>query len=186
VVPETASAKEGPDAFRVVTPAGKVGWVRGQAAAAWWHDYDTPGRRGCRCITATAAMRYSRGLFRRLSTTTDQFPAGHTAWLLSAIAHWGPMVYYPPTPGLPGVVLTPAARGPRGWQFQWEVASPRMQSIVRLALDKGAVTSYGDSSAFPTGWALGGGLAAALLATLILGASRLPERLRPSRSWLSA
>src|SRR5437899_2282619 len=109
MLPQAASAKEGLDAFRVVTPAGKAGWVRGQAAEAWWHDYNQPGKRGCRCTTPAAAVRYSRGLFRRFTTPTDEFPAGHTAWLLSAIAHWGPMLYYPPTPGIPGVVVTPAA-----------------------------------------------------------------------------
>src|SRR5438067_1082984 len=136
-LPQVASAKEGLDAFRVVTPAGKIGWVRGQAAQAWWHDYDTPGKRGCRCSSPAAAVRYSRGLFRRFSSPTAVWPAGFTAWLLPAIAHYGSMLYYPPKAPVPGVVLTPAARGPRGWQFHWEIASPRMQNILQLALQKG-------------------------------------------------
>ena len=107
------------------------------------------------------------------------------------------MLYYPPTPlpyGTPGVVLTPAAQGAhrRRWDH-WQVASPRMQNILRLALQKGTVTTYSGSSAFPTGWAVGGGLGAVLLACLILGVwrrpdlpERLADRLRRSRYRLSS
>jgi hypothetical protein len=173
LLPQAASAKEG-FAIRVVTPSGKVGWVRGQAADAWWHDYDKPGKRGCSCTSADAAARYARKLFKRFTTPGHYWPVAYTAWLLSAES--GSMLYYPPTPlpyGTPGVVLTPAAQGANGRRWDhWEIASPRMQNILRLALRTGTVTTYGGSSAFPTGWAVGGGLGAVLLAGLILGAWR--------------
>jgi hypothetical protein len=64
-----------------------------------------------------------------------------------------------------------------------------MQNILQLALRKGTITTYRGSSAFPTGWAVGGGLGAVLLAGLILGAwrrpERVPERLRHPRYRLS-
>lgn len=185
MLPSAANAKEAFDHFRVVTPTGKVGLVRGQAAEAWWHDYMSPGTRGCRCTTAAAAVRYSRGLFRRFSTSMAEFPAGHAAWLLSGVSHWGPMVYYPPAQGASGVVLTPGARGPRGWRFQWEVASPRMQNILRLALRRGTVSTYaGSSGAFPTGLAIGGGIGALLLLLLLGLTLRAPflERRRVQQS----
>lgn len=175
VLPQAASAKEGSNAFRVVAPAGKVGWVRGHAAEAWWHDYDTPGKRGCRCISAGAAVRYSRGLFRRFSSPTAEWPAGFTPWLLPARTHWGAMLYYPPSAPAPGVVMTPAARGPRGWQFHWEIASPRMQNILQLAVERGTITTYRTSSALPLRWAIGGGTGAVLIAAFILGARRHPR-----------
>ncbi len=182
VLPQSASAKDGLDVFRVVTPAGKVGVVRGQAAVAWWHDYETPGKRACAaCATVDATSRYERKLARRFSNASDAWPVGHKAWLLSAVAHWGTMLYYPPTPGIPGVVLSPAARGPRGWPVHWEIASSRMESILRLALRKGTVTTYRNSSTFPTGWAVGGGLAGVALAAAILAAwRRTPFRGRRS------
>jgi hypothetical protein len=86
------------------------------------------------------------------------------------------MLYYPPTNGAPGVVFTPAVVGSHGRRWDdWDVASPRMQRILTRALRLGAVTTYTGSSAFPTGWAVGGGLAAVLLAGLLLGAWRRPD-----------
>ncbi|HJU37072.1 MAG TPA: hypothetical protein VJ716_06620 [Gaiellaceae bacterium] len=171
-LPQTASAKEG-FPLRVVTPSGKVGWVRGSAADAWWHDYDTPGKRGCSCTSAGAAARYASGLFRHLTTPGHYWPGAYTAWLLSAPN--GSMLYYPPTRayGTHGVVLTPAAQGSHGRRWDhWQMASPRMENILRLALRKGTLTSYGAPSGFPAGWWLGGGLGALLLAGLILGGWR--------------
>ena len=189
VLPQAANGKEG-FRLRVVTPSGKVGWVRGSAADAWWQDYETPGKRGCPCTSADAAARYARTLFKRFTTPGHYWPVAYTAWLLSAPN--GSMLYYPPTRtyGTPGVVLTPAAQGSHGRRWDhWQIASPRMQNILRLALQKGTITTYSSSSAFPTGWAIGGGLGALLLAGLLLGAWRRPNlsaRLRTSRFRLSS
>jgi hypothetical protein len=151
--------------------------VRGQAAEQWWHDYGTPGKRACACSSANAAAQYFRGLRRRFSTPMAVWPEGHTAWLLAAISHYGSMLYYPPTPGIPGVVLTPV-QGPRAWRYHWEIASPRMENILRLALRQGTVTSYGRSAASATIWVIAGGIGCVLLAALILGAWRRSPQLR--------
>ena len=189
LLPQAASAKAG-FPVRVVTPSGWVGWVRGPAADAWWHDYDSPGKRGCSCTSADAAARYARRLFKRLTAPGHYWPVAYTAWLLSAPT--GSMLYYPPTRthATPGVVLTPAAQSSHGRRWDhWQVASSRMQSILRLALHKGTVTRYSGSSGFPTGWTVGGGLGTLLLAVLILATRRrldLSARFRPSRYRLSS
>jgi hypothetical protein len=179
VLPQVASAK-GLEPLRVVTPSGKVGWVREAAAKAWWRDYGSgTGRRGCSCNSADATARYANKLFT--SGPLSRWGNGWVKpWLL--VPRVGAsMLYYPPTNGAPGVVFTPAVLGSHGRRWDdWDIASPRMQNILRLAVQQGTVTTYRGSSAFPTGWVIGGGLAAVLLGGLILGASRrqdLPQRL---------
>ena len=193
VLPQLASAKESVYSFRVVTPSGKVGWVRGAAAKAWWVDYGKQASRGCSCASPDAAARYARNLLNRYSTHLQRWPAALEAWLLVS-PNRGSLLYYPPNPhtwGTPiGVVVAPATHSGNGRSWDdWQVASKRMQNILQLALRKGTITTYRGSSAFPTGWAVGGGLGAVLLAGLILGAwrrpERVPERLRHPRYRLS-
>jgi hypothetical protein len=50
-----------------------------------------------------------------------------------------------------------------------------MQNILQLALERGTITTYGRSSAISAGWAVGGGLAAVLLAGFALGVRRHPR-----------
>lgn len=175
VLPQVASAK-GLEALRVVTPSGKVGWVRGAAAKGWWRDYgSSAGRRGCSsCNSADDLARYTNRLF-----TTGPFSRWGNGWVkpwLLVPSVGDSMLYYPPTNGAPGVVFTPAAVGSHGRRWDdWDIASPRMQQILSRALQMGTVTSYTGSSDFPTGWALGGGLGAFVLAGLILGARRRPN-----------
>jgi len=193
VLPQTASAKEGAYAFRVITPSGKVGWVRGAAAKAWWVDYGKQAQRGCSCGSPDAAARYARNLLNQYSTHLQRWPAALEAWLLVS-PNRGSLLYYPPNPntwGTPiGVVLAPATHNGNGRSWDdWQVASKRMQNILQLALRNGTITKYRASSAFPSGWAVGGGLGAVLLAGSILGVGRRPERmvdrLRRSRYRLS-
>jgi hypothetical protein len=88
------------------------------------------------------------------------------------------MLYYPPTNGAPGVVFTPAVVGSHGRRWDdWDVASPRMHRILNRAVQLGTVTTDTGSSAFPTGWAIGGGIGAAVLAGLILSTRRRPRLL---------
>jgi hypothetical protein len=188
VLPQTASAKEGLYAFRVITPSGKVGLVRGEAAKEWWVDYGKQAERGCSCASPDAAARYARNLLNRYSTHLKNWPTALAAWLLVS-PNRGSLLYYPPNPktwGTPiGVVLAPATHSGNGRSWDdWQVASKRMQTILQLALRQGTITNYRTSSVFPTGWAVGGGLGAVLLVGLILGAWRhpdIPTRLRHSR-----
>lgn len=188
-MPQAASAK-GLEPFRVVTPSGKVGWVRGAAAKAWWRDYGSgAGRRGCSCNSADAMARYTNKLF-----TSGPFSRWGGVWVkpwLLVPAGGDSMLYYPPTNGASGVVFTPAVVGSRGRRWDdWDIASPRMQNILRLALRQGTVTTYSGSSAFPTGWVVGGGVGAVLIAGLILGVWRrsswLAGRIKHSRYRLSS
>lgn len=181
VMPQAASAKD-LEPFRVVTPSGKVGWVRGAAAKAWWRDYESPaGRGGCSCNSPDATARYANKLF-----TSGPFSHWGGRWvkpwlLVPTVGDSESMLYYPPTNGARGVVFTPAVIGEHGRRWDdWDIASPRMQTILQHALQMGTVTTYTGSSAFPTGWTVGGALGAVLLAGLIFGAWRrpdLPERL---------
>jgi hypothetical protein len=180
VLPQVANAKEGVYSFRVITPSGKVGWVRGTAAKTWWVDYGKQANRGCSCASPDSAARFARNLLNRYSTHLQHWPAALEAWLLVS-PNLGSLLYYPPNPhtwGTPiGLVLAPATHSGNGRRWDdWQVASTQMQNILRLALQKGTIITYSGSSAFPTGWALGGGLGAVLLAGLILGAWRRPER----------
>lgn len=186
-MPQAAGAKD-LEPLHVVTPSGKVGWVRGAAAKAWWRDYDSAaGRRGCSCNSADAMARYANKLF-----TSGPFSHWRGTWVkpwLLVPTVGDSMLYYPPTNGAPGVVFTPAVVGSHGRRWDdWDIASPRMQKILERALQIGTVTTYTGSSAFPTGWAIGGALGAVLLAGLILGVWRRPDvparlahRLRHSR-----
>jgi hypothetical protein len=187
-IPQAASAK-GLEPFRVVTPSGEVGWVRGATAKAWWGGYADSARaeRGCTCGSADATARYVQKLFTS-GPPSDWGNKWVKPWLLVPTSG-DSMLYYPPTDGAAGVVLTPADTGDslRRWD-DWEIATPRMQRILRRALQMGTASAYTGSSGFPTGWAVGGGLGALLLASLIVAAwrrpdasARLPNYLRHSR-----
>lgn len=192
-VPQAASAKEGFYSFRVITPSGKVGWVRGAAAKTWWQDYGTQARHGCSCASPDAAARFAQSLLKRYSTHLQNWPVALAAWLLVSPSR-GTLLYYPPNPhtwGTPiGVLLAPATHSGNGRRWDdWQVASQRMQNILQLALRKGTITTYRGSSLFPSGWVVGSGLGAVLLAGVALGAWRRPglgTRLRRSRYRLSS
>ena len=111
--------------------------------------------------------------------------------MLVQAGHTAPMLYYPPSRSTPPYLVTPAAQGAHGLRWDdWHVVTPRMHRIMTAALKNGTVTSYtGGSTAFPTGWAVAGGIGAVLLAGLMVGAWRRPDlaaRLRPSRYRLSS
>jgi hypothetical protein len=44
--------------FRVVTPAGKVFWVRGTAAKVWWHDWEHA--RSCMCTSPSESAIWAQ------------------------------------------------------------------------------------------------------------------------------
>ena len=168
MLPQGASAK-GLEPLRVVTLSGKVGWIRGASADAWWKDFAAGHAADCACRTATDAATFSYRLARRWGSR----PGG--VLLVESVG--SPMLYYPATGTAPPYLLVPGGLGVRHFQWDdWRVVTPRMQRIMAAALKDGTVSTYtGSSAAFPTGWAVGGGLGAFLLTALTLGVRRHPR-----------
>jgi hypothetical protein len=175
LLPQTASAK-GLEPLRVVSPSGKVGWIRGASAKAWWTDYSRPHAGSCSCGSPTEVARFADNVMRRVDWGSYRDGGWAPAMLVQA-GHTAPMLYYPASDSTPPYLVTPAAQGAHGLRWDtWTVVTPRMQRIMTAALKAGTVSTYtGASAAFPTGWAVGGGLGAVLLAALILGARRRPR-----------
>jgi hypothetical protein len=180
VLPQAASAK-GNEPIRIVAQSGKVGWIRGAAATAWWADYDTTHPGSCACDSAAAAAVFMSRLVHRWGSAFNDADGSWPPAMLVQAGHTIPMLYYPAGGTAPPYLLAPGEIGRGGIQWDgWHVVTPRMQRLIAAALKKGSVSTYSGSTAFPTGWAVGGGLGAVLLVGLILGAWRrpdLPERL---------
>lgn len=180
LLPQTASAK-GNEPIRIVAQSGKVGWIRGAAATAWWADYDTTHPGSCACDSAAAAAAFMSRLVHRWGSAFNHSDGSWPPAMLVQAGHMIPMLYYPAGGKAPPYLLAPGEIGRGGIQWDdWHVVTPRMQRLITAALRKGSVTSATGSSTFPTGWAIGGGIGAALLAGLILSTrrrSRLPEGL---------
>lgn len=128
-IPHAANAK-GREAFRVVPPSGKVAWVTGATAHAWWHDYFSASRknkRGCPCTSPAAAAQYAQ----KLARPWKRWPH---PWLLVPTTD-ASMIYYPPTSTTRGYILTPSVLGTNKSRWDdWEIVSARMAAIIRKAL----------------------------------------------------
>jgi hypothetical protein len=174
VLPQAASAK-GLEPLRVVTLSGKVGWIRGASARAWWTDYYGQPGDSCACGSPNEVARFANRVMGR--AVFKSYPDG--SWPLAMLVqagHTAPMLYYPASASTPPYLVTPADRGANGLRWDtWQDVTPRMQRIMTAALKHGTVSTYTGSAAFPTGWAVGGGLGAILLAALLLGARRRPR-----------
>ena len=190
VLPQEASAK-GLEPVRVVAESGKAGWIRGASAKAWWVDFYAAHAGDCSCASADDAARFMYQLTGRWGSAFSTPDGGWPTAMLVQAPHMIPMLYYPAGGTAPAYLLAPGESGAGGRHWdRFHVVTARMQRIMTAALKKGTVTTYtGDSTAFPTGWALGGGLGAVFLAGLILGAWRRPDlarRLQRSRYRLSS
>ena len=174
VLPRVASAK-GLEPLRVVTLSGKVGWIRGASAKAWWADYY--GQHGglCPCGSPNEAARFANRVMGRVDWKS--YPDGSWApAMLVQAGHTAPMLYYPASNSTPPYLVRPADSGAHGLRWDtWQTVTPRMQRIITAALKDGTVSTYIGSSAFPTGWAVGGGLGAVLLAAFAFRARRHPH-----------
>jgi hypothetical protein len=177
VLPPAANAK-GNEPIRIVAQSGKVGWIRGAAATAWWADYDTTHPGSCACDSAAAAAVFMSRLVHRWGSAFNHSDGSWPPAMLVQAGHMIPMLYYPAGGTAPPYLLAPGEIGRGGIQWDdWHVVTPRMQRLITAALRKGTVTTYTGSATFPTGWAIGGGFGAALLAGLILSARRRPRLL---------
>lgn len=190
VLPQVASAK-GFEAVRIVAASGKVGWIRGAAAKVWWSDFAQGQPADCACRSPDGAATFVHRLVGRWRGLGGGWPVGMLVQAGHHPPYDAPMVYYPASGTAPAYLAVPGGLGVgnRTWD-DWRVVTPRMQRLMTAALQKGTVSTYtGGSTAFPTGWAVGGGVGAILVAGLLLGAWRRPDlaaRLRPSRYRLSS
>lgn len=175
MLPQVASAK-GLEPLRVVTLSGKVGWIRGASARAWWTDYYGPPGSLCACGSPNEVARFANRVLGRADWKSYSDGNWAPAMLVQA-GHTAPMLYYPAGNSTPPYLVRPGDRGAHGLRWDtWTVVTPRMQRIMAAALRDGTVSTYtGSSTAFPTGWAVGGGLGALLLAGLALGVRRHPR-----------
>lgn len=177
VLPQAANAK-GNEPIRIVAQSGKVGWIRGAAATAWWADYDTTHPGSCACGSAAASAVFMSRLVHRWGSAFNHSDGSWPPTMLVQAGHTIPMLYYPAGGTAPPYLLAPGEIGRGGIQWDdWHVVTPRMQRLITAALRKGSVASDTGSSTFPTGWAIGGGIGAALLAGLILSTCRRPRLL---------
>lgn len=193
-LPQVANGK-GLEPLRIVNLSGGVGWIRGASAKAWWTDYSKPTSASCPCNSPNDVARFAGHALGRVDWKSYSDGSWAPAMLVQA-GHTAPMLYYPASRTTPPYLVSPAVFGTnslsRRWD-DWHVVTPRMQRIMTAALKKGTVSTYTGSSAFPTGWAVGGGLGAVLLAgSILLGIWRrpgvlehLPTLLRPSHYRLS-
>jgi len=184
----SASAKEqGP--IRVVAESGKVGWIRGASARAWWADlYPSRPRAqsgSCACDSPEAMAKFEQRFLGRARWKVHEDGSWPTGMLLIQSGHSGAWLYYPASRTTPPYMVAPGGVGIEHIRWdEWRVVTPLMQRIIEAALRNGSVSTYTGSAGFTTGWAIGGGLGAALLVALILAAWRhpdIPARLRHSR-----
>ena len=157
VLPQAANAK-GNEPIRIVAQSGKVGWIRGAAATAWWTDYDTTHPGSCACDSAAAAAKFMSRLTHRWGSAFNHSDGSWPPAMLVQAGHTIPMLYYPAGGTAPPYLLAPGEIGSGGQHWDdWHVVTPRMQRLIAAALRQGSVTTDTGSSTFPTGWAIGGG-----------------------------
>lgn len=175
----SASAKEeGP--IRVVAESGRVGWIRGASAKAWWAGL-YGGRSGtwCACMSPTNVSKFEQRYFGHARWKVYEDGSWPTGMMLIQSGHSGAWLYYPASRTTPPYLVAPGGIGSQHLRWdEWRRVTPRMQKIIEAALKHGTVSTYTGSSAFPTGWAVGGGLGGVVLVALILTAWRRPFQAR--------
>lgn len=177
VLPLPASAKEsGP--VRIVAESGKVGWLRGESARAWWAELDSARSGACVCNSPDAAARFAGRLMRRARWPSHVDGGWPTGVLLIQSGHSGPWLYYPASRTTPPFLAGPAGLGSRQLSWDdWRLVTPRMQRLIARALAVAAGgRGHGNASTFPTGPAVAGIVGAALLASLLLVMRRRPRK----------
>ena len=180
----SASAKEsGP--IRVVAESGKVGWIRGASARAWWADlYPSRPRAqsgSCACDSPEAVAKFEQHYLGRARWKFHEDGSWPTGMLLIQSGHSGAWLYYPASRTTPPYMVAPGGLGKEHLRWDaWQVVTPRMQRIIEAALKNGSISTYTGSAAFPIEEVVGGVVGGVLLVGLILTAWRKP--LRPRRA----
>ncbi len=180
----SASAKEsGP--IRVVAESGKVGWIRGASARAWWADlYPSRPRAqsgSCACDSPEAVAKFEQHYLGRARWKFHEDGSWPTGMLLIQSGHSGAWLYYPASRTTPPYMVAPGGLGKEHVRWDaWQVVTPRMQRIIEAALKNGSISTYTGSAAFPIEEVVGGVVGGVLLVGLILTAWRKP--LRPRRA----
>lgn len=179
-----ASAKDqGP--IRVVAESGRVGWIRGASARAWWADlypsrpYAHAQSGSCACDSPEAVAKFEQHYLGRARWKFHEDGSWPTGMLLIQSGHSGAWLYYPASRTTPPYMVAPGGFGKEHLRWDaWQVVTPRMQRIIAGALKNGSISTYTGSEAFPTGAIVGGVLGGALLVGLGLAARRRPLRAR--------
>ena len=171
-LPPAASAKEeGP--IRVVAESGKVGWIRGASARAWWAEL-YPSRPhadsdSCSCDSPGDVAKFEQRFLGRARWKAHEDGGWPTGMLLIQSGHSAAWLYYPASRTTPPYLVAPGGLGKEHLRWDnWRVVTPRMQRIIAAALKHGSVSTYTGSAGFPTGWVVGGALGGLALAGLLL------------------
>jgi hypothetical protein len=174
-----ASAK-GDIPFRVVTPAGKVFWVRGVAARVWSQDW--AHARSCMCQSPVDAARWAQ----RVAQQWDGNPP--TPYLLEPKIGLVTLVY-PSSGHAPAYGLTPDALGSatRDWNM-WFFPTKQMLGILAsnstTAANRAATPSHSSTTGESRTW-LWVGIAGAVAACAAMIAVPRTRRLagRAMTAW---
>ena len=130
--------------FRVVTPSGKVFWVRGAAAKVWWHDW--AHARSCMCVSPSDSARWARRVARAWGGNPP------TPYVLEPRIGLVTLIY-PAAGRAPAYGLTPNALGSntRAWNM-WFFPTKQMQRILASGSTTAAnIAAAPAPAATPTG-----------------------------------
>lgn len=177
-LPQAAGAKElGP--IRVVAESGKVGWIRGAAATAWWAElynsdpHARPPTGACQCDSPASVAKFEQHFFGRARWPLHDDGSWPTGMLLIQSGHRAAWLYYPASRTTPPYIVAPgglasgAGDGQRLTWDSWKVVTPPMQRLIEAALKNGTVRTASRPASFPTGWVAAGVLGALLLLVLL-------------------
>jgi hypothetical protein len=165
--------------FRVVTPAGKVFWVRGTAAKVWWHDWEHA--RSCMCTSPSDSALWAQ----RVAQAWGGNPP--TPYVLEPKVGLVSLVY-PASGHAPAYGLTPDALGSatRDWNI-WFFPTKQMLGILAsnstTAANRAATLSHSSTAGESITWVwvgIAGALAA--LASLVV----IPRTRRLARRTITA
>jgi hypothetical protein len=174
-LPQAASAKAlGP--IRVVAESGKVGWIRGAAAKAWWaemynFDPSAPLPAGAclsLCDSPAAVSKFELHFLGKARWPFHENGDWPTGMLLIQSGHRGPWLYYPASRTTPPFLVSPGGNAsgagdtPARWDA-WKLVTPRMERLIEAALKNGSAGTSTRSAGFPTGWVVAGVLGSLLL-----------------------
>jgi len=161
--------------FRVVTPAGKVFWVRGVAARVWSQDW--AHARSCMCQSPTDSARWAQ----RVAQQWDGNPP--TPYVLQPKIGLVTLVY-PASGHAQAYGLTPDGLGSatRDWNM-WFFPTSEMLDILAsgstAGADRAAMPSHSSTAGASMTWVwvgVVGGLAALASLAVIPGTRRLAGR----------